>query len=104
MKYLATLALGLFASLVLLLVIYFFADRIYRSTYKSIRLLEADLLSDDEDKRAKARRRMICLKRDNGIANTVAIGSIYLLILAGAALVIMIAALVVLASGSVFLP
>ncbi|MBI2030772.1 hypothetical protein HYT05_04060 [Candidatus Kaiserbacteria bacterium] len=104
MKYVAMLALGLFASLIILLVIYFFADRIYKSTYKNIRLLEADLLSGDEDKKAAAERRMTRLKRDYGIANTVANNCIYLLIIAGAALLIVIVALVVLALGNVFLP
>lgn len=104
MKYVATLALGLFGSLALLFVLYLIANRIDKSTYRMIRLLEADLLSGDEQVKAKAQRRMVRLKRDNGMANTVANSCVSLLILAGAVLIIVILALVVLALGNVFLP
>ncbi len=103
MKYVVALALGLSGSLVLLFVIYLFADRVDKSTHKSIRLLEADLLSKDEEVRAKAQRRMIRLKKDNITASTVANYCIYFLIIAGAALIVVCVALAALAIGNAFI-
>jgi hypothetical protein len=104
MRCVVTLILGLLGSLVLIFVIYLIADRIDKATHKNIRLLEADLLSNDEEERAKAQGMMIRLKKDNVIASTVANNCVYLLILVGAAFILAIFLLWVVFFASALLP